>query len=671
MRASAPSSPRPTHRGCSPIPTGPWPAHGNSPPSGVDPETISLAFPTGVFRPGDREALRRRLGLPADDVLVLVSSVIVDGPDKGFTDLVAALQAVAGPGVGFVAVGRLDDPGRLGLRNLFAPGLVADEDELAAWYGACDLHVTASRYETLGQTPIEAGLCGVPTLAYRTAGLTSSVIDGVSGRLVPMCPGALAEALRDLVADPETQGPPRGLRPDRPGEPLQPSRRSTLPRCAVPGPRIGAGGAAPGLRPGDARPIPLRRRTAARRARHRPAQLAALGAPAAPGQADRARAYHAAVRAPLPLLRHGTPAKRAMTRRIYLDRTHLRAHVTGIERITLDLFAPDELAPHEIRTVTSKTLPGMIARQQFGLPLRALMDRDALFLFPGFPPGPLCALAASRCLLYVHDTFLLTRPEDLSLRSRLYLSPGFALAMRWARNLFVNSRTTGEALRGHCAPEARVALLRPRVRDVFGLASLPGPALYEPGMSLRMLALGTIEPRKDYAAALAVTAALNRAGLAAELHLVGRIAWGHHPFVEDPPPYLHLHGYLEEDDVRRLAGRSHLLLSTSKAEGLGLPLLEVQHGGMPVVAPDGAVFREVLGTSSLLIRTDTPEASAAGMAAWIAAGGLVRAAPESRANVARWNALAADDSARLKRFLADDPDAYAEAGSIVPAAITT
>ncbi len=162
---------------------------------------VSLAFPTGIFRPGDKAALRRRLGLPEGDVLILVSSVIVDGPDKGFTDLRDALRAVARPGVGVVAIGRLDDPSKFGIDNLFAPGLVASEDALAAWYGACDLHVTASRHETLGQTPIEAGLCGVPTLAYRTSGLTTSVLDGVSGRLVEPQPGALAEALADLVAD--------------------------------------------------------------------------------------------------------------------------------------------------------------------------------------------------------------------------------------------------------------------------------------------------------------------------------------------------------------------------------------------------------------------------------------------------------------------------------------
>lgn len=175
-----------------------------APPGSVI-EPVRLAFPTAVFRPGDRVALRGTLGLPPDDVLILVSSVIVDGPDKGFADLRAALQAVAGPGVGVVAIGRLDDPARLGVANLFAPGLIADEAVLAAWYGACDLHVTASRHETLGQTPIEAGLCGVPTLAYRTSGLTSAVIDGVSGRLVPVRPAALAEALAALVGDREAR----------------------------------------------------------------------------------------------------------------------------------------------------------------------------------------------------------------------------------------------------------------------------------------------------------------------------------------------------------------------------------------------------------------------------------------------------------------------------------
>lgn len=354
-------------------------------------------------------------------------------------------------------------------------------------------------------------------------------------------------------------------------------------------------------------------------------------------------------------------------RRIYLDETHLRGHVTGIERITLDLFAPGTLAPHEVRPVTSRSLPTLVAAQQLGLPLRALRDRQALFLFPGFPPGPLCAVAAARCLLYVHDTFLITRKADLSLRSRLYMSPSFALALRWCPNLFVNSRTTGEAVRALCADRARVALLRPSVRDAFGLGDLPGPAGYAAGKPLRLLAIGTIEPRKNYPAALALTAALIRAGVPAELHLVGRVGWGRHAFLDDPPPYLHRYGYVSDAELRELAGSCHVLVSTSKAEGLGLPLLEVQHGGLPVVAPDDPVFREVLGASGLLIRPDQPDAAAAALLAWIAGGGLTRAIEASRDNVARWNAAAAEDARRFRSFLAGDRTAYDAAESIVAA----
>lgn len=352
--------------------------------------------------------------------------------------------------------------------------------------------------------------------------------------------------------------------------------------------------------------------------------------------------------------------------RIYVDRTHLRGRITGIERVTLDLFSGDSLAPHDVRSVVSRSLPGMIARQQIGLPLTALRDSEALFVFPGFPPGPLCAPAAGRCLLYIHDTFLLSRPEDLSLRSRMYLSPAFALAMRWGRNLFVNSRTTGEDLRRYCSPEAGVFLLRPPVRDVFNLSRRIGPGLRAPGAPLKLLAIGTVEPRKNYGASLAIVEALNGLGVPAELHLVGRSGWGHHAFLDAPPPFLRWHGYLPDSDLQALAETCHALLSTSKAEGLGLPLLEVQHGGLPVIAPDAPVFREVLGRSGLLIRPGEAMESARAIADWAESEAFGEAAQMARRNVARWNTLASDDAGRLLALLDGDPRAYAEPESMVP-----
>lgn len=360
---------------------------------------------------------------------------------------------------------------------------------------------------------------------------------------------------------------------------------------------------------------------------------------------------------------HGSLSRRQT---IYVDRTHLRGRVTGIERVTIDLFSRESLSPHDVRSVESRSLPGMIARQQLGLPLTALRDSNALFVFPGFPPGPLCAPAAERCLLYIHDTFLLSRPEDLSLRSRAYLSPAFALAMRWGRNLFVNSRTTGEDLRRYCSPKAGVFLLRPPVRDVFKLSRRTGPGAVGPGTTLRLLAIGTVEPRKNYAASIAIVEALNGMGVPAELHLVGRVGWGRHAFLDAPPPYLHLHGYLADSELQALAETCHALLSTSKAEGLGLPLLEVQHGGLPVIAPEGPVFREVLGGSGLLIQPGEAAESARAIAGWVASGSFAGAAREARQNVERWNALATRDAGRLLALLDGDPRAYAEQDSMIP-----
>ena len=350
---------------------------------------------------------------------------------------------------------------------------------------------------------------------------------------------------------------------------------------------------------------------------------------------------------------------------IYLDQTHIRGHVTGIERVALDQFTPAMLG-RAVRPLRSRGIPGMIWAQQVGLPALAAREPEAQFVMAGFPPGPLMAPFAKRCILCVYDTFLLDRPEDLAWKSRLYMAPAFRFAMRWGRRFLVISRKSGADLRRHCSDDALVALLRPAVRDVFGLDGLPGPAEFRAGTPLRMLAIGTIEPRKDYPAAIALAAALNRAGVPAELHVVGRRGWGRHPYLDDPPPFLTWHGYVGDDALRALAGSAHLLLSTSKAEGLGLPLLEIQHGGLPVVAPDEAVFREVLGKSGLFIHPSDPERSAAALALALRSGRLAQAAAGARTNVARWNRLAARDADAFRAYLDHGPSAYGPQSLVQP-----
>ena len=96
-----------------------------------------------------------------------------------------------------------------------------------------------------------------------------------------------------------------------------------------------------------------------------------------------------------------------------------------------------------------------------------------------------------------------------------------------------------------------------------------------------------------------------------------------------------------------------LFLSTSHDEGLGLPLLEIQHAGLPIAAPDAPVFREVLGQSGTFI----DPADAGGAAAALAAiledpEGSHRAQQAGRRNVDRWNALAEADRLAVVDLLA-------------------
>ena len=336
--------------------------------------------------------------------------------------------------------------------------------------------------------------------------------------------------------------------------------------------------------------------------------------------------------------------------RLYLDLTHLGRHVTGLERISIDLFETAGFQGFEVVPVRSRGTLSMILTQQLWLPLLAALHRDAVFAFPGFPPSPLFVLCRRRVVLYVHDLFLLTRGADLNVRARWYMRPSFRLAVRHLRHFLVNSEKTAAELRAVCHPDAGIDLYRPAVANVFGLTARANDRPRPPGTPLRMVALGTIEPRKNFPAAARIRDALARAGeTGAELHIVGRAGWGGDAAALAGMPGVTLHGYVAPAVARTLIESADLYISTSHDEGLGLPLLEVQYAGIPVVAPQAPVFREVLGDSGIFIDAADADAAAARILAHLA--GWTAVSPPTD-NLARWNALAAADRQRVDTVLA-------------------
>ena len=345
---------------------------------------------------------------------------------------------------------------------------------------------------------------------------------------------------------------------------------------------------------------------------------------------------------------------------LLVDWTHMARRASGIERITRELFSSEALAPLPVTAVMGQESRGaMMAQQQLALPARALADRRAVMLFPGYPPALPFTLMRERTVMYVHDLFLVTRPQDLNGAGKYYLAPQFKQAIRRLKYFMTNSETTSQELSGFIRGDAEVQTYRPAVRNVFGLSANAAPR--DPEAPLVIGTIATIEPRKNLIVAAriceALAAVLKRD---VEFHIIGRRGWGDDASALAAMPHVQLLGYLDDGAARQAIGRFDVFLTASHDEGLGLPLLEAQYAGLAVAAPDKPVFREVLGTSGNYLDTTDVGASARTLAALVATPDWrQRSIAAAANNIARWNALAAHDRDAVIGFLQTRIDAAA------------
>ncbi|WP_346535251.1 glycosyltransferase [Micromonospora sp. DPT] len=168
-------------------------------PSGVNEEMFR---PEGPVAPRD----------PARPRILTVGRMV---ERKGFQDVIRALPAV--PEAECVVVG--GPSAELLPADSFARRLgalaescgVADRvklvgavprEEMGAWYRSADVLVAAPWYEPFGLTPLEGMACGVPVIGTNVGGIADTVVDGLTGDLVPpRDPRALGTAIRRLLAD--------------------------------------------------------------------------------------------------------------------------------------------------------------------------------------------------------------------------------------------------------------------------------------------------------------------------------------------------------------------------------------------------------------------------------------------------------------------------------------
>jgi glycosyltransferase involved in cell wall biosynthesis len=149
------------------------------------------------------------------------------------------------------------------------------------------------------------------------------------------------------------------------------------------------------------------------------------------------------------------------------------------------------------------------------------------------------------------------------------------------------------------------------------------------------LMIGTIEPRKNHALALAAFERLWQKGVNLSLVIAGRKGW----LVDGLMAKLHNHPALgktlflfeEIDDARlsELYRKAHVVLFVSKGEGFGLPLVEAANYGAPIICSDIPVFREIAENHATFVGIADPNELAADIETWMAASSAGTAPPST------------------------------------------
>jgi glycosyltransferase involved in cell wall biosynthesis len=158
--------------------------------------------------PVDPAAMREELGLPPDAPLVLFAGRLAE--QKRVDDLLKALDLLqhVEPDVRTLIAG--DGPLRARLEDTAAAyhldgrvRFLGHRDDVPRLLAAADLLVLPSAFEGLPNVVLEAMRFRKPVVATAAPGTTEVVVDGETGRLVPIGDQVgLARAIRDIVRDP-------------------------------------------------------------------------------------------------------------------------------------------------------------------------------------------------------------------------------------------------------------------------------------------------------------------------------------------------------------------------------------------------------------------------------------------------------------------------------------
>jgi glycosyltransferase involved in cell wall biosynthesis len=240
------------------------------------------------------------------------------------------------------------------------------------------------------------------------------------------------------------------------------------------------------------------------------------------------------------------------------------------------------------------------------------LESDAI-LYPYWPSPPFRRHDAPPAAVFVHDLAFRMRPQEVPWQQRAYMGTVLGPALRNAAAVLVPSETTRRDL----LDLYRIPGLESKIEVIA--EGLPAPAAagplpegLEPGF---ILAVGTIEPRKNYPRLLAAFQQMRGRPGVPQLVIAGRPGWAYGDTLQRiaAEPGVRYLGHVDEPTLAALYESASVLAFPSLYEGFGLPLLEAMSHGVPAVIGETGALPELAGGAAVAVNAEEADAIAAGL----------------------------------------------------------
>jgi glycosyltransferase involved in cell wall biosynthesis len=212
----------------------------------------------------------------------------------------------------------------------------------------------------------------------------------------------------------------------------------------------------------------------------------------------------------------------------------------------------------------------------------------------------------------IHDFTYARQPHTMAARHAGLMRAHTAAAVASARRVIADSAAVAREFASRYGRRADVVPLG--VDPRFRPATADEVARARERHGLRkpyVLAVGTLEPRKQWPSAVRAHARLSQLnGWRGELAVAGGRGWG---FDARPERDVRWLGFVDDADLPALYTGAEALVAPSLYEGFGLPLVEAMACGTPVVCSDIPVFREVAGDAATYSAAGDADAMAASL----------------------------------------------------------